>query len=244
MDDRLTQETAGQNQSRREKWIGDDPVEGSARGGVAVPPKAHSSSNVETSQPVPCRTGRALANAEGSWCRARGRRWPPGVQPGPGNGGSRNARKQSLAASGGHPSLDWRQRPEVQRLQADHAARLQESANFQLGGPEKLTGEHDPQHALQKSGCLADQWYMDDGIMCHPILVLPFLQDFDVANARVGAERNPLKTEVICYVSDLNAAPPEWRVGAELGQNLCSYRRQHHTWSRCWGRGSSSRTNS
>ena len=35
---------------------------------------------------------------------------------------------------------------------------------------------------------------MDDGdILCHPILVLPFLQDFDVANARVGAERNPLK---------------------------------------------------
>ena len=33
---------------------------------------------------------------------------------------------------------------------------------------------------------------MDDGdITCHPVLVLPFLQDFDVANARVGAERNP-----------------------------------------------------
>ena len=45
---------------------------------------------------------------------------------------------------------------------------------------------------------LPDLWYMDDGdIMCHPILVLSFLQDFEVANARVGAERNPLKTEVI-----------------------------------------------
>ena len=55
---------------------------------------------------------------------------------------------------------------------------------------------------------------MDDGdILCHPILVLPFLQDFDVANARVGAERNPLKTEVIFYVNDLDAAPPEWRIG-------------------------------
>ena len=62
-----------------------------------------------------------------------------------------------------------------ERLQADHAARLQESANFQLGGTEKLTGAIDPQHALQKSGGLADQWYLDDGdIMCHPILVLPF----------------------------------------------------------------------
>ena len=55
---------------------------------------------------------------------------------------------------------------------------------------------------------------MDEGdIMCHPILVLSSLQDFDVANARVGAERNPLKTEVINYVNDLDAAPPEWRIG-------------------------------
>ena len=52
---------------------------------------------------------------------------------------------------------------------------------------------------------------MDDGdMMCHPILVLPFLQDFDVANARVGAERNPLKTEVIHCVNDLDAA--QWRI--------------------------------
>ena len=52
---------------------------------------------------------------------------------------------------------------------------------------------------------------MDDGdIVCHPILVLPFLRDFDVANARVG---NRLKTEVICHVNDLDAAPPEWRIG-------------------------------
>ena len=55
---------------------------------------------------------------------------------------------------------------------------------------------------------------MDDGdIMCHPVLVLPFLQDFDVANARVGAERNPLKAEVICCVNDLDAAPPDWKTG-------------------------------
>ena len=44
---------------------------------------------------------------------------------------------------------------------AEEAAR--ESVNVQLGGPEKLTGAHDPQHALQKSGGLTDQWYMDDG---------------------------------------------------------------------------------
>ena len=28
-----------------------------------------------------------------------------------------------------------------------------------------------------------------------------------------GAERNPLKTEVIWYVNDLDAVPPEWRTG-------------------------------
>ena len=55
---------------------------------------------------------------------------------------------------------------------------------------------------------------MDDGdILCHPILVPAFRQDVDVANARVGAEWNPLKTVVIHYVNDLDAAPPEWRIG-------------------------------
>ena len=55
---------------------------------------------------------------------------------------------------------------------------------------------------------------MDDGdIMCHPILVPSFFQDFDVANARVRAERNPLKTEVIHSVNDPDAAPPEWKNG-------------------------------
>ena len=53
---------------------------------------------------------------------------------------------------------------------------------------------HDPQHALQTDGGLAEQWCMDDGdTKCHTILMQLFLQNFDVANARVGAERNPLK---------------------------------------------------
>ena len=81
---------------------------------------------------------------------------------------------------------------ELQRLQADHAVRLQETVNFQLGGPEKLTGTDDPWRALQKNGGLADLWYMDDGdILCHPIMVPSHLQEFDIANAKVGAERNP-----------------------------------------------------
>ena len=39
----------------------------------------------------------------------------------------------------------------------------------------------------QENGSLADHWYLDDGdISCHPILVLPYLQAFDTANAKGG----------------------------------------------------------
>ena len=83
---------------------------------------------------------------------------------------------------------------DMQRLQAD--------SNFQLGGPEKITGADDPRHALQKNGGLAHPWYMDDGdIMCHPVLVPSYL--------KVASERDPPKKEVIFHVKDLNAAPPE-----------------------------------
>ena len=120
--------------------------------------------------------------------------------------------RRRIAARQAEGSLPWigvDDPSEEQRLQANHAPRVQETTNFQLDGPEKLTGADDPQHALQKNGGVADLWYMDDGdIMCHPILVPSFLQEFDVAIARVGAERNPVKTEVIYYGNDLDAAPP------------------------------------
>ena len=45
--------------------------------------------------------------------------------------------------------------------------------------------------------------------MSHPILVPSFLQEYDVANAKVGAERNFQKTDVIYNVNGLDAAPPE-----------------------------------
>ena len=49
--------------------------------------------------------------------------------------------------------------------------------------------------------------------MCHPILVLPFLQDFD-ANARVGAGRNRLKNRShLLRERPVDAAPPVWRIG-------------------------------
>ena len=106
----------------------------------------------------------------------------------------------SIAARQAAGTLPWigvNAPAEEQRLQVYRDCRSQHCRSQQISSwvaKKKLTGAHDPQHALQKSGGLADQWYTDDGgIMCHPNLVLPFLQDFDVANARVGDERNPLK---------------------------------------------------
>ena len=83
--------------------------------------------------------------------------------------------------------------------------------------PENFTGADDPWHALQKNGGLADLWYMDRGdVLYHPILVPSNLQEFDIANAKVGAERNPQKTEVICYVNDLDTAPI-----LSVGSSMC-----------------------
>ena len=126
---------------------------------------------METSECVLCSTGRARASLALGMVAAETR-------------GSIAARQ----AAGALPWIGVNDSAEEQRLQANHAASLQESANFQLGGPAKLTGAHDPRHALQTNG--ADQWHVDDGAtMCHPILVPSFLQEVDVANARVGAER-------------------------------------------------------
>ena len=55
----------------------------------------------------------------------------------------------------------------------------------------------------------AGLWCMDDGdILCHPILVPSYQEEFDIANAKVGPEWNPKKAEVIYDVDDLDAAPP------------------------------------
>ena len=97
---------------------------------------------------------------------------------------------------------------EMQRLQAEHSAKMQIISNFQLGGSENLAAVDDPRHALQERRGLADLWYVDGvDILCHPILVPSYLQEFDDANEKVGGERSPQKTEVIYYVEDLDAAP-------------------------------------
>ena len=51
---------------------------------------------------------------------------------------------------------------------------------------------------------------MVHGRWCHYVLPNPGPAVSDVENGRVGAERNPLNTEVIYYVNDLDEAPPQW----------------------------------
>ena len=204
MVDRLTQWTAGKNQSRREK---------SARGSVAVSPQAHGSSSMETSKPFSRRTRRAPANAQGSRCSSK----------------ETSTDRWSAALL-----WEWLWRRHVdawlrsRRQAASHGlvlmTLLKSSACKQTTQPEcrsqptsslaarkSITSAHDPAaRACRKTRGLADLWYMDDGdILCHPILVP---QEFDIANATVGAERNPQKTEVVYNVNDLDSAPSEWRI--------------------------------
>ena len=136
---------------------------------------------------------------------------PLRVQSGLWIGGGRDARTHSRAASGRQSPMDQRERPHRGTAIASRPC-------SQLAGVSKLPAwwPRKAHRCPRTAACVGvvGQWYMDDGdIMCHPILVLPFLQDFHVANARAGAERNPLKTDVIYYVNDLDAAPKEWRNG-------------------------------
>ena len=82
--------------------------------------------------------------------------------------------RRSPAAQQAPGSLPWigvDDPSEFQRLQAEHAVRLHETANILLGGLEKLTGANDPRHVLQTGGGLADMWCQDDG----DIFLLPNL---------------------------------------------------------------------
>ena len=55
-----------------------------------------------------------------------------------------------LQASGSLPWIGVDFPSEPLRLQDDHAVRLQETANFRMGGPDNFTGADNPRHALQQ----------------------------------------------------------------------------------------------
>ena len=211
-------------------------MEGSARGGVPVSPKAQQQQqqrgNIETCP---------MLNRKGS-------RKDRGAGQGDVDGllecsvalgdmvAAETRRRTAARQAGGSLPHGVDDPSEEQRLQAVHATRVEETDNFQLGGPKKLTGADDPQHASQKNGGLADLWYMDDGdIMCHPILVPSLLQDFGVARrqGRSGAEPTENRSHPPCERPGCSTASVEDPRRAEHGQNLHSYRWKHHPRRRC-----------
>ena len=70
-----------------------------------------------------------------------------------GNGGSGNVWLLGLRQAAFHGLVLMTLRISSQ---AEHAVSMYETAHFQLGGPEKLTGANDPQDVLRKNGGLAD----------------------------------------------------------------------------------------
>ena len=113
------------------------------------------------------------------------------VQP-----GSRGAREHSCAASGAHPSPDWR------------AEELRLSANFQLG-----VQQSSPAPTTRRK---AEAWRING---TWTTLTICVTQSWCYLFCRTSTsptpeseQRNPLKTEVIHHVNDLDAAPPEWRI--------------------------------
>ena len=62
---------------------------------------------------------------------------------------------------------------------------MQQIQDVQLCDSEKHVGADDPRHALQENGGMVDLWYIDsDEILCHPVLVLSYLQALDAANVK------------------------------------------------------------
>ena len=143
------------------KVLKDDRMAGSARGGVAVSPQAHGSRSMETSKLVSCRTRRAPATRQCRRIGEQSKETPTALWSAACLWGWRREH-DGVAVQQAAGSFTWigvHDPSEEQRLQADHATRMQVSASFQLGGPEKLTGAHDPQHPSWMTA------------MCHPILV-------------------------------------------------------------------------
>ena len=60
-----------------------------------------------------------------------------------------HGRVAAQQAAGSLPWVGVDDPSETQRLQAEHAAKMQKVANFQLGGPEKFTGADDPRRKME-----------------------------------------------------------------------------------------------
>jgi len=98
----------------------------------------------------------------------------------------------------------------------DYDCRKRRGEAFDAGSDASAELRLDPRDEMQVMGGLVDFWYLDDGdIFCHSQLVARYLQAFDEANARIGAVRNPKKTEVMYYTTPeiLDQESAAWQTG-------------------------------
>ena len=160
-----------------------------------------------------CGTKRSPTDAKRSWCRARRRRRSPEVQSGIEEQLRHDCVLQNSKPQEPSPCVGAHDPADAEILEGEQHSRMHRIQNFQHGGPEKLIGADDRRHVRQETRGVADCWYLHDGdILCHPVLVLPYLQTCDATNAKIGAERNQQKTEVIYHVLDLDTAPLDWKI--------------------------------
>ena len=97
----------------------------------------------------------------------------------------------------------------------DFDARSARARVFETESTPDASVRIDPRHEVQVGGGVADFWYLDDGdILCHPSLVLSYIDAFDVANEKIGAVRNRSKTEVLYYATPetLGRNTVQWQV--------------------------------
>ena len=70
----------------------------------------------------------------------------------------------------------------------------------------------------QENVGFADFWYFDDGdILCHPLLVLSYLQAFDAADVKVGSKRMPVE---VCRPQPCRQCPQKPNAFSDLPLRL------------------------
>ena len=139
-----------------------------------------------------------LDYAQRSGCRTRRRRWPPWCAAQlwlKDEDACLPSRRQARL-----PWIGVDDTSDVQRLHAEHTVKLQETTHLPVGWSWKIHRSRRPAARVAKTW---RPWRTCGTWMTATLCA--FLQKFEVANAEVGAERNPQKTAVIYDVDDLGA---------------------------------------
>ena len=115
-------------------------------------------------------------------------------------------RTAAQQAAGNLPWIGVDDASELQQLRADHATNMQDQLTSSL-----VVQKNVPVPMTRGLRCRKTEALLTNGTWMTVTLCVTqswcylFLRGFDVANAKVGAERNPLKIEVIHNVNDLAA---------------------------------------